>query len=117
MKDSSSSDKRLASIPWDEVESLRFPTWFTAVIDYFATGEGLSQWIVMGQARSADDLRCRVLKYAESYFAEGASIWPTLHVPAEVRDAVPVSVQAICSLPDEKIGTFEYAGRFHRNLA
>lgn len=102
---------------WSDIDQMHFPTRFTAAIDYFATGEGISVWIVMAFASSADDLRAAVLSHCDVYFADGARVWPRLVVPDVLQNFVPTAVAEVCQLPDGKVGRFEFAGRFHRNMS
>jgi len=100
-----------------EVESFSFPTLFTAVFDYFATGEGQTIGILLGQAESAAELRVAVLETFNPYFGQGAQIWPELRVPLEKNSLVPDAVRTIVADPTQITGRFRYASLWHLNKA
>lgn len=99
----------------EEVESFRFPTFFTAVVDYFAIGEGRTIALIMGYAHSAAELRTVVLDHFNPYFAPGAGIWPNLGVAPEHESLVPEAVRKIIADPTKVIGNFHYASLWHLN--
>ncbi|TAM22854.1 MAG: hypothetical protein EPN60_16215 [Nevskiaceae bacterium] len=98
-----------------EVDTFRFPTFFTAVFDYSATGEGRTVGLMMGYAHGATDLRAMVLDRFNPYFGQGAEIWPNLRVPPENESLVPDAVRKIIADPAQILGNFHFAGFWHLN--
>lgn len=98
-----------------EIDAFCFPTLFTAVFDYFATGEGMTVGIIMGYAQSAADLRKQVLDSFNPYYAQGADVWPNLRNPPGKQSLVPDAVRQFVADPTQVGGNFRYAGLFHLN--
>ncbi len=111
-------DRRKADLGYvelTEVDGFDFPTFFTAVFDYYATGEGMTIGIVMGYAPRAEDLRARVNEHFGAYYAAGAEIWPKLHAPPRFERLIPDAIRGVISDPAQVIGNFFYVSTYHLN--
>lgn len=98
-----------------EAREFDYPTFFTSIFDYFATGEGSSIGIVMGYVQSPEQLNRMVLEHFGPYYASGAELWPRLHLPPTVKKLIPVAIRTVISDPTQVIGNFYYTSRFHLN--
>lgn len=104
-------------IDLEEVERLSYPTYFTAMYEYFGTGEGTTIGIVLGRAYKASDLKRMVNEYFKPYFAAGAQIWPRLLVPTRCKALIPDAVTALIDNPSRAGASFLYSSTFHINYA
>lgn len=98
-----------------EVDGFSFPTFFTTVVTYAATGEGILVNFLMGYARNADDLRMQVSERIPSYFAEGADVYPRLFVPKGLAIHVPRRIRQFVRAPDTVAGMFSYFSSYRLN--
>ncbi len=98
-----------------EAGEFDYPTFFTAVFDYFATGEGQTIGIVMGYAPSAARLSELVIENFGTYYASGAELWAQLKLPPGAKSLVPDAIRAVIDDPTQVIGNFYFASTYHLN--
>lgn len=109
---------RLGILDENELRALRYPTFFTASMEYFATGEGLTMGVLMAKAASYEDLVKRVGKAFGSYYAQGAEVVEGLKAGATPSTMLPPAVVNIIerhSSGELSTPAFEYEARFHLN--
>lgn len=100
-----------------DVGDFPFPTYFTVVSHYGATGEGITVSVLMSFAHDADDLRQQVADHIEPYFASKAEYFPQLMALGDTEDLIPPRVKSFIHAPDSIDCDFSYFGRFHLNQA
>lgn len=98
-----------------EIDGFSFPTFFTTVVTYAATGEGVLVNFLMGYAGNADDLRTQVSEHIPAYFAEGADVYPRLFVPKGLAIHVPHRIRQFVRAPDAVAGMFSYFSSYRLN--
>lgn len=98
-----------------EVEQFEFPTYFTVVSHYEATGEGVTVQILMAYAHNANSLNRLVDEHIESYFSSHAEYFPSLVLPEELRDLVPPKIKGVIDEPNSIRGNLIYFAKYHLN--
>lgn len=98
-----------------DIDTFAFPTYFTAVSHYAATGEGVTLAVLMAYAQNAESLRQQVTDHIEHYFASHAEYYPSLVVPNEIEELVPAKVKTFAAAPNLIAGNFIYYFKYHLN--
>ncbi len=98
-----------------ELGGFSYPTFFTARLNYFATGEGQTIGILMGYVHSEESIRSIIVEHFGSYYASGADIWPKLHLPTDAEALVPAAIRKVIAEPGLVIGNFRYSSIYHLN--
>lgn len=98
-----------------DVDTFSYPTDFTVLSLYEATGEGFTAEVLMGYAHDVDALRALVTDHIDSYFASHAEYFPALVIPEEIEDLVPARVRAFVDDPETIRGNFIYHFKYHLN--
>lgn len=100
-----------------DVDQLAFPTYFTMVGHYYATGEGLTVHLLMGHAWDAAALRQQVDRHVEPYFSSRAEYFSGLVLPKDLEDLVPPRIKGFVDDPESIRGSLIYFSKFHLNRA
>jgi len=103
------------AVPLSDVDTFTYPTDFTVISTYEATGEGFTAEVLMAFAHDADGLRALVNDHIDSYFASHAEYYPQLVIAEEMEDLVPPRVKAFVYDPDTIRGNFVYHFKYHLN--
>lgn len=110
-----SNQPRLRAMNLGDIDTFSFPTHFTAVSHYEATGEGVTVAVLMAYAHNADSLRQQVTDHIEQYFAAHADYYPSLVVQDEIEDLIPGKVKTFAADPKLIAGHFIYFFKYHLN--
>lgn len=103
---------------WDELDRLSFPMRYTAVFQYFATGEGMTHGLAIGHAVSEDDLRRELIQAWGDYFCKGAHVRSGWKPPRGYEKLLPVAAkQAIERVSEVLPGRLAFAATLHVNHA
>ena len=87
--------KRWGLLDWPELEVVTYPTYFTAVMVYAGTGEGLTCGISMQYALHVDDIRKAIHEHFGPYFAQFAEVALGLKLLPGYKDLVPSMTRRI----------------------
>lgn len=103
------------SVALIDVDEFAFPTYFTAVSHYMATGEGVTVHLLMGYAHDVAGLRQQVNDHIESYFSSHAEYFPSLVLPEGLESLVPLRIKSFVDDPHSIRGDLIYFSKYHLN--
>lgn len=98
-----------------DVDRFTYPTHFTVVGHYAATGEGVTVHLLMAYAHDTASLRRLVDAHIEPYFSSRAEYFEGLVLLEEFEDLVPPKVRAFVNDPSSIRGNLIYFSKFHLN--
>lgn len=98
-----------------DIDQFTYPTYFTVVGHYMATGEGVTVHLLMGYADDAAALRRQVDDHIESYFSAYAEFFPSLVLLDELQDLVPPKIRGFIENPNSIHGSLLYFAKYHLN--
>lgn len=101
-------------VTWDEVDTLAFPGYVTAHLDYLATGEGATIALALLHVADPHQLRRAIEASFGSHFARGAQFAEGLHPPLQLRRLIPEHLTEILRQIEDGRGPAGFA--FHTTL-
>lgn len=105
-------NRKHALVKYADFEQLTFPSYVTASLEYYATGEGVTRGIYMLYAMSADELRESLIKLWGEYFVIGCEAANGLIVIPGYEETIPASVHRILEGTSRQ-GHMPHAFSFH----
>lgn len=111
----------LKLVDFDEIDTLKFPGYAIAFLDYLATGEGCTRGVLIASATSADDFRKRLIAAWGSYFARGCEIRQGTEPIPGYETLIPKHAESILrdiqSNQESGPGNFQFAATLHANYS
>lgn len=103
------------AVPRIDTEQFQYPTYFTAVSHYVATGEGITVHLLMAYAHDSSALGRLVDEHIEPYFSSHAEYFPNLVLPEELSELMPPTIKRFIDNPESVRGNLIYFAKFHLN--
>lgn len=106
---------RYIVVPFDDVDRLHYPDYFTAMFDYVANCEGHTVGLFVGYAGLASELRTKLEARFTPYFARSSVVWQGLALPREAEAVASNFIRDLVREPCQMKGTLDYVSILHIN--